>query len=193
MSFLVDFVGERRINMTPVAYLKSARALLPALRERAAYTERLRRLPDDTFKEFQEAGLFRALQPKRYAGYELDLGTFYQAVVEIGTVCGSSAWILGVVGVHNWQLALFPPQAQEDVWGEDPSILLSTSLAPTGTVEAVDGGYNLSGRWSFSSGCDFCQWAALGGVVPPTRGGVPLSGWSFWCHGRTTRSMITGM
>lgn len=159
--------------MTPEAYRARVRALLPALRERVAYTEQLRRLPDETFKEFQEAGLFRCLQPKRYGGYELDPGTFYQAIMDVGTVCGSSAWILGIVGVHNWHLALFPPQAQEDVWGEDTSIQLSTSLSPTGSVERVDGGFRLRGRWSFSSGCDFCQWAVLGGIVPPADPGEP--------------------
>jgi 3-hydroxy-9,10-secoandrosta-1,3,5(10)-triene-9,17-dione monooxygenase len=158
--------------MTPEAYLERVRALLPSIRERTADAERLRRLPDETFKDFQEAGLFRALQPKRYAGYQLDPGTFYQAVMEIGTVCGSSAWILGVIGVHNWQLALFTERAQQDVWGEDPSVQFSTSLAPTGSVERSNGGYRLRGRWSFSSGCDFCQWALLGGVVPPTHPGA---------------------
>jgi 3-hydroxy-9,10-secoandrosta-1,3,5(10)-triene-9,17-dione monooxygenase len=159
--------------MTPEVYRERARALLPALRERASYAEELRRLPDETLKEFQEAGLFRALQPKRYGGYELDPRVFYQAVMDIGTVCGSSAWILGVIGVHNWQLALFPEQAQEDVWGEDTSVQFSTSLAPTGTVERVQGGFRLRGRWSFSSGCDFCQWALLGGLVPSTHAGEP--------------------
>lgn len=153
--------------MTPEAYLARVRDLLPALRERATYAEQLRRLPDETLKEFQEAGLFRCLQPKRYGGYELDPGVFYRAVMEVGAVCGSSAWILGIVGVHNWHLAVFPPQAQQDVWGEDTSIQLSTSLSPTGTVERVAGGFRVRGRWSFSSGCDFCQWAVLGGVVPP--------------------------
>ncbi len=159
--------------MTPEAYLKRVRALLPVLRERTAQAEQLRRLPDETFADFQEAGLFRALQPKRYGGYELDPGTFYQAVMEVGMVCGSSAWILGVIGVHNWHLAILPPQAQEDVWGEDTSVQLSTSLAPTGTVQQVDGGFHLSGRWSFSSGCDFCRWAVLGGIVPPVESGQP--------------------
>jgi 3-hydroxy-9,10-secoandrosta-1,3,5(10)-triene-9,17-dione monooxygenase len=153
--------------VTPEAYIDRVRALLPALRERAPYAEQLRRLPDETLSEFQEAGLFRALQPKRYGGYELDPGTLYQAVMEVGTVCGSSAWILGVIGVHNWHLAIFPAQAQQDVWGADTSLQLSTSLAPTGTVGRVDGGYRLQGRWSFSSGCDFCHWAVLGGIVPP--------------------------
>ena len=159
--------------MTPEAYLKRTRDLLPALRERAPHIEHLRRLPNETLKEFQEAGLFRALQPKRYGGYELDPEVFFQAGIDIGTVCGSSAWILTVVGVHNWQLALFPPQAQEDVWHEDPSGQISSALAPTGTVERVDGGFRLRGRWSFSSGCDFCQWVVLGGIVPPIDEGEP--------------------
>jgi 3-hydroxy-9,10-secoandrosta-1,3,5(10)-triene-9,17-dione monooxygenase len=159
--------------MTPEAYLERVRALLPALRERAMPAERRRRLPDETVKDFQEAGLFRALQPRRYGGYELDLATFHRAAMEIGTACGSSAWVLTVVGIHNWQLGLFHPQAQEDVWGDDTSVLLSTSLAPTGTVERVEGGYRLRGRWSFSSGCDFCQWAVLGGMVPAPQPGEP--------------------
>ncbi|MBV8119880.1 MAG: flavin-dependent monooxygenase [Alphaproteobacteria bacterium] len=149
------------------------RDLLPALRERAAPAEQLRRMPDETFADFQAAGLFRALQPKRYGGYELDPGTFYQAAMEVGAVCGSSGWILGVLGVHNWHLAIFDPQAQEDVWGDDDSVQLSTSLAPTGEVERVDGGYRLRGRWSFSSGCDHCQWAVLGGAAPPATPGEP--------------------
>ena len=118
--------------MTPEEYLDRVRSLLPALRERAVHAEQLRRLPDETFKDFQALGLFRCIQPRRYEGYELDPGTFYQAIMEVGAVCGSSAWCLGVVGVHNWHLALFPPQAQEDVWGRDTSVQLSTSLAPTG-------------------------------------------------------------
>jgi 3-hydroxy-9,10-secoandrosta-1,3,5(10)-triene-9,17-dione monooxygenase len=159
--------------MTPEEYLARVRALLPALRERAARAEKLRRLPDETFADFQEAGLLRALQPKRYGGYELDPGAFYQAVIEVGAVCGSSGWILGVLGVHNWHVAILPPRAQEDVWGEDDSIQLSTSLAPTGTVERVDGGFRIKGRWSFSSGCDHCQWAVLGGAAPPASPGEP--------------------
>src|SRR5438128_2093747 len=159
--------------MTPEEYLNRARALIPTIRERAPLMEQLRRLPDETFKEFQEAGFFRAIQPKRYGGYELDPGVFFQAGMEIGTVCGSSAWILTVVGVHNWQLGLFPPQAQEDVWHDDASTQISSALSPTGTVERVDGGFRLHGRWSFSSGCDFCQWVHLGSIGAPTQEEAP--------------------
>jgi len=155
--------------MTPDEFLGRVRALLPALRERAPRGEELRHLPPETFADFQAQGLFRAMQPRRYGGFELDPGVFYQAATEIGAACASSGWIFGVVGVHNWHLALFPPEAQEDVWGEDSATQLSTSLAPTGTVERVSGGFRLSGRWSFSSGCDFCQWVVLGGLAPAPR------------------------
>jgi 3-hydroxy-9,10-secoandrosta-1,3,5(10)-triene-9,17-dione monooxygenase len=161
------------MSITSEDYLARVRALLPGVRERVARAEQLRRLPEETFAEFQAAGLFRAVQPKRWEGFELDPATFYQAIVETSAVCASTGWILGVVGVHNWHLALFPPQAQVDVWGDDTSAQLSTSLAPTGTVERVAGGFQISGRWSFSSGCDYCQWVALGGVVPPAEEGAP--------------------
>jgi 3-hydroxy-9,10-secoandrosta-1,3,5(10)-triene-9,17-dione monooxygenase len=140
--------------MKPEEFIGRVRDLLPAICERAPRAEQLRRLHDDTLADFQQAGLFRAMQPKRYGGFELDPGVFYQAATEIGAVCGSTGWVFAVIGVHNWHLALFPARAQEDVWGEDDSTQLSTSLAPTGKVERVEGGFRISGRWSFSSGCE---------------------------------------
>ena len=62
--------------MTPDDFLGRVRDLVPTIRERTARAERLRRLPDETLADFQEAGLFRAMQPKRYGGFELDPGTF---------------------------------------------------------------------------------------------------------------------
>src|SRR5579871_4190626 len=70
--------------MTPETYLERVRDLLPAVRERAADAEKLRRLPEETFADFQQAGLFRALQPKRYGGYELDPGVELVAAIALG-------------------------------------------------------------------------------------------------------------
>jgi len=147
-------------------YLANVRTLVPALRDRASATENLRRLPDETIKEFHARGLLRALQPKRWGGFELDPWTFYEACMELAAVCASSAWVLGVLGVHNWQLGLFDERAQRDVWGDDSSVQVSSSYAPTGKIERVTGGFKLSGRWSFSSGCDHADWVFLGGVAP---------------------------
>ena len=143
-----------------------ALALLPALAERAAGTERNRTLPPETVADLQQADLLRALQPVRHGGLEADPAEFFDAVATIGTVCASSAWVLSVLGVHSWQLALFDPQAQIDVWGTDPSALICSSYATAGKVTPVEGGYLLRGTWPFSSGSDHCQWAFLGGIVP---------------------------
>ena len=63
---------------TYAAMIDRARALVPRLRERAAGTEELRRLPPDTERELHDAGLFRIVQPKRVGGAELD----YVALVD---------------------------------------------------------------------------------------------------------------
>jgi 3-hydroxy-9,10-secoandrosta-1,3,5(10)-triene-9,17-dione monooxygenase len=144
-----------------------ARALVPVLRERAARTEELRMLPAETVAEFQAAGFFRALQPRRHGGLELTPAAFFDAVMTIAAVCASSAWVLSVLGVHSWHLGLFDPRAQDDVWAADPSALICSSYATAGEVTRVDGGYVLTGTWPFSSGSDHCQWAFLGGVAPP--------------------------
>lgn len=151
--------------------IERARALAPALRERARQTELDRNLPEVTVKELQEAGLFRALQPKRFGGYELPPTAFYETAIELAAACGSTGWVFGVVGVHPWQLALFPEETQQEVWGEDDSTLVSSSYAPTGVVEPVDGGYRIRGRWSFSSGCAHCRWVLLGGIL--VEDGIP--------------------
>lgn len=156
-----------------IGLIARAQALKEALAARAPKADELRRVPDETIVDFREAGFFRMLQPTRWGGLEVEPTTFFEVQRTIATACPSSAWVLGVVAVHAWQLALFPLQAQEDVWGEDSGTLLSSSYAPTGKVVRAEGGYRINGRWSFSSGCNHCQWVFLGGFVPPETEGKP--------------------
>ncbi|QYN17186.1 3-hydroxy-9,10-secoandrosta-1,3,5(10)-triene-9,17-dione monooxygenase oxygenase subunit [Amycolatopsis sp. DSM 110486] len=144
------------------AVIAGVRDLLPVLRERAQETEDARRVPVESVKALQETGLFRLLQPKPYGGLEADPVTFYTAVKLVASACGSTGWVASILGVHPWHLALFDARAQEDVWGEDHDVRISSSYAPMGKATVVDGGYRLSGRWSFSSGCDHCTWVLLG-------------------------------
>jgi 3-hydroxy-9,10-secoandrosta-1,3,5(10)-triene-9,17-dione monooxygenase len=139
--------------------------LLPVFAARAQEAEDRRVLPAESVKSLAETGFFRLLQPQRFGGLEADPLTFYKAVRLIASACGSTGWVASVIGVHPWQLALFPPQAQQDVWGADPATRMSSSYAPTGRAKAVDGGHQLKGRWSFSSGCDHATWVLLGGIV----------------------------
>ena len=145
--------------------LDGVRDLLPTIRERADEAERLRVIPEASIKDLESTGFFRLLQPKLYDGYEADPIDFYTAVREIAGACGSTGWVSSVLGVHPWQVALFAQDAQEAVWGSDTAARLSSSYAPTGKAVVADGGYTLSGKWSFSSGSDHAQWVLLGGLV----------------------------
>ncbi|WP_395407502.1 acyl-CoA dehydrogenase family protein [Pseudoduganella sp. UC29_106] len=160
--------------VSPEELIARARAMLPALAERAAQAEKDRKVPDETIADLQQAGLFKVLQPKRYGGYEMDPDVFFQIQMTLAEACMSSAWVYGVVAVHNWQLALFDDRAQQDVWGEDDSVLTSSTYMPVAKVVPVEGGFQFSGRWGFSSGSEHCKWVLLGGLVPPAEpGGAP--------------------
>lgn len=148
-----------------------ARELVPVLKERTAEANQQGRLHDETIADFQEAGFFRILQPAKWGGYELKPHDFFEVQMTLAEGCMSAAWVLGVVAIHNWQLALFDDRAAQDVWGEDTSVLISSSYMPVGKVEHVEGGYKLSGKWGFSSGSRHCEWAFLGAIVPPKNEG----------------------
>ncbi|HZP27201.1 MAG TPA: acyl-CoA dehydrogenase family protein [Dehalococcoidia bacterium] len=150
--------------------VEKAKSMTDAIRSRVERAEQERKLPEETVEEFKQAGFTRALQAKRYGGLEATPEEFYQAVIELGKVCTSSSWIAGVLAVHPFQFAQLPKEAQDDLFGDDVNTIVSSSYAPTGKVERVKGGYHLSGRWSFSSGCDHATWVVLGGIVADAQG-----------------------
>lgn len=151
--------------VSPETLVQRARAMVPALKRRAAQAEADRCVPAETVAELQAAGLFEVLKPKQYGGYEMDPQVFYEICMTLAEGCMSTAWIYGVIGVHNWQIALFDPRAAEDVWKDDPSVLIASTYMPKGQVTPVEGGFKFSGRWGFSSGIDHCQWVLLGGLI----------------------------
>jgi 3-hydroxy-9,10-secoandrosta-1,3,5(10)-triene-9,17-dione monooxygenase len=151
-----------------------AHALVPVLRERAPRAEELRRIPDDTINDLHTSGLFRMLQPIRVGGSELS----YEAIVEltaiIGRGCGSTAWVLANLANHHWMLALWPRDAQNEIWGQNADALVGSALMfPAGHAERDGHGYRLSGHWKFSSGIDACEWCMLGGIVASAEGEMP--------------------
>lgn len=150
-----------------------ARALVPHIRERQKQAAMTKQLPEETIHAMQDAGFFRIMQPKRYDGYELEPHVFFEVQQILAQGCMSTAWVLGVVAIHNWQMGMYDDQAQQDVWGQDSSTLVSSSYMPVGKVESVEGGYMLSGKWGFSSGSKHCQWAFLGGMVLGKNGEAP--------------------
>ena len=160
-------------NALAATLIARAEALAPTLAGRAAQADAQGRIPAETIADMQAAGFFKVLQPKRYGGYELDPQAFFDIQMALARGCMSTAWVYGVVGVHNWQLALFDERAQQDVWGNDPATLIASTYMPVGRVTPVDGGFRLSGHWKFSSGSELCEWVFLGALVPAAVAGQP--------------------
>ena len=159
------------------------------MRERAPQGERERRIPKETIAEMQAAGLFKVLQPKRWGGYEMDIGTYFEVQMALGEGDMSVAWVYGVVGVHPWFVALLDDSAAQDIWGKDNTTLICSSLMPAAWRSRSMAAFASAARWKYASGCDHCEWAFLGGTVegrPPTTGACS----SF--RARTTRSSTPG-
>ncbi|MEH6592296.1 MAG: flavin-dependent monooxygenase [Halioglobus sp.] len=140
--------------------------LQPMLRDNIEKARTLRKVPQETVDQLEDIGFFLALQPKRYGGLELSPQEFFKLQIAIAEGCMSSAWACGIIAVHAFQLALMDDRAQQDVWGDNIHTRVSSSYAPMGKVEIVDGGFKLSGRWGWSSGCDHCSWVLLGAIIP---------------------------
>lgn len=145
--------------------LTAIQPLLPELREQAPRTDDSGRVPPRIIKALRETGAFRMLQPSRWDGLEASPTEFFDVVRAISSVCASTGWIVSVMGVHPWQLALFDEQAQVDVWSPDTDMLVSSAYAPIGTLTRDGDGYRLDGKWSFSSGCEHAGWVLLGATL----------------------------
>src|SRR5277367_4066605 len=145
--------------------LERARVLIPLLAERAPVAAAQRQVPAETIAEYRAAGILRILQPRRFGGMQGRFSLFSRIVEELTFGCASSAWVYAVLAEHQWIIAQYPEQAQIDVWGADPEAVAASSLAPRAAAKRVPGGWRLSGRYSFSSGCDYVQWAIIGAFL----------------------------
>lgn len=153
------------------ALIDSARALVAKLRDRAKDAEDARQIPEQTHREFLEAGLYRVFQPARHGGNELDLGMMIEIAGELGRGCGSSAWIFSNLAVQNWMIGMTHPQAQDEVWGDNPEALAASSFpSPGATARHVDGGIVADGVWNFASGVDWADWNHMQIIIPNESG-----------------------
>jgi 3-hydroxy-9,10-secoandrosta-1,3,5(10)-triene-9,17-dione monooxygenase len=146
--------------------IERTEALLPAIAGRALEAERARRIPEESLREIEAAGLNRILHPARWGGFGLDYDAFFEVSWRLASACGSTGWVFNVASVHNWQLGLASEQAQEeffaggDVWS-------CSGFNPSGAkAEAVEGGWTVSGRWAWSSGSWHADWCLLAAMVP---------------------------
>jgi 3-hydroxy-9,10-secoandrosta-1,3,5(10)-triene-9,17-dione monooxygenase len=135
----------------------------PRLRARAAQAESLGRVPPESMEELQKAGIFRGHQPVRLGGRPMSRQIWQRIVFEIARECGSTGWVCEVLAGHAAAVSAGSPELQDEVWGDDYSALVSSSVGQPAKAVRVEGGYRLSGQLPFSSGCDYASWAMIGG------------------------------
>lgn len=126
----------------------------------------------DVIQALYDADLMRMMQPTEYGGLGRKWVELVEIIYTLAQGCASTGWVFCVLAGHSGAMSEFPKQALEDVWGADSQVLVSSAYAPTGQLIPVDGGYRLSGRFPFSSGSDYAQWAVVG-AIGLSEGGVP--------------------
>src|SRR5215467_12210406 len=171
---LVYALGERQVMSIATAFeapacedlIARGHALVPDFADRAARCESDCRLSEEIVERFRKTDLHKTLLPAAYGGYEMGFSALLETSFSIGKVCASSAWVCGLYMVHNWLGGLFPKDAQNELWGQDPGTFISGSYAPIGKATSVEGGYLLSGRFPFSSGSPGAAWNLCGAMLP---------------------------
>ncbi len=147
--------------MTSAALLERVNAVLPAIAARAAESEVLRRPHDDSIRDIVDCDVIRALVPKRFGGHELGLDTLAAVARAVSSACMSTGWVTAFYLGHNWMLTKFPERAQEEFFAARSFTMAPIQPSPDLVIEPVTGGYEVSGRSSFSSGIMHADWVIL--------------------------------
>lgn len=141
--------------------LENARRLVPHLRERMIETEELRRLPEATVREADEAGIYGLLLPRSLGGAGGGAREFVQLVRTLARGHLSAAWTISFLVEHNWMLARFPPEAQRDLFVNGRPAMMSGVISPPGKAVPADGGYILDGYWGYATAVMHANWVMV--------------------------------
>ena len=106
--------GTKNQVLTPEELLRRASDMVPVLKDRAAHTEELRRIPDETVQDILSSGLCRIGVPHRFGGLDVDYGLMLEVGAELGRGCGSTAWCYSLWAAHAWLVGHWPLEAQEE-------------------------------------------------------------------------------
>lgn len=139
-------------------------ALLNDVRARRREFEKQQYISHDIIDRFKQIGVYRALVPKRYGGDEKSPLDFLLMVEAMAAADGSAGWVASF-GMNPAYLCALPPETVEQVWANGPDVVFAAGIFPPQPVKKVDGGYRVSGRWHFASGCKGAGLLGVG-IIP---------------------------
>ncbi|MFE6718108.1 acyl-CoA dehydrogenase family protein [Streptomyces albidoflavus] len=146
---------------TPEEVIARSADLVPRLRERAFTTEELRHLPEETIQEADAAGVFTLLLPRSLGGSGAGLAEAVQVMRTLAQGDPTAAWTLGFLMSHNYLLARWPEEAQRQLFTDGRPAQMAGVANPPGRAVAVEGGYRVTGRWSYCSGVTHADWVSV--------------------------------
>jgi alkylation response protein AidB-like acyl-CoA dehydrogenase len=157
--------ADRAAAVAPAPPLEAAAALVPAIRSAADRIEHDRRLPPELVRALADAGLFRLCVPRALGGLEADPATMIRIGETLAQADGAAGWSAMIGATSGVASGYLPEPAAREIYGADPRVVTGGAFAPHGTATVVDGGYRVTGRWPFASGCEHCTWLMGGSVV----------------------------
>lgn len=150
--------------------VRRAGELRPMLDRNSLATQTERRVVEENIEAIRAAGLLHITVPKRFGGLETDMRTFLDVSRELATGCGSTAWVTTLMNICAWFAGFGGEQMQADIWAESPDARLAGVFAPSATSVAVEGGFRVTGKWAWASGCLHSNWAFVGIPVVDAEG-----------------------
>jgi alkylation response protein AidB-like acyl-CoA dehydrogenase len=164
--------------------LDNVRALTPSIAARAAEIEAARRLPRDLLDELIEAGCFRMLVPQSHGGLGVDLVYAMRVYETLAHADASTGWTV-MIGTGWPELSQLPRASFDELFAYGPDLIVAGAFNPTATIEPVDNGYRVNGRWAFASGCQHAM-ALYGNCVEGVVDGVPQLRMAVFAPGEVT-------
>ncbi|GAB7007368.1 acyl-CoA dehydrogenase family protein [Nocardioides sp. AN3] len=152
------------------------RGIVPLLNKNAMLGELDRRIPQESFDALVKTGAFRVSVPTRFSGYAGNSRASLAVAQEIGRGDGGASWVFGILNSGAWVLSLMSLQAQEDVWTAGPDQLVSIVLAASSKAVREQGGYRVTGKWTYGTGSRHSHWSLLGVPIEDADGNVVDSG-----------------
>jgi alkylation response protein AidB-like acyl-CoA dehydrogenase len=150
---------------TAEAVLADVNTLVDRLRVRAPETERLRRMHPDNLRDLTEAGVFRLAMPSDVGGHQADEDIVAEVLAQISRGCPSTGWMCTIMLISNVIPALLADEAADEIYATT-DLRITTTIAPTGQAVPVDGGYRVSGQWTWNTAGVHSNWFAPGCIVP---------------------------
>ncbi len=132
--------------------------------------------PPKSSLRFRDTELLRTTRPKEFGGFEFDPAVALEIALTISAACASTGWAVNGALFNGVSFGHFPIETQRELWGDGADPFTCACFAPTGAAVPADGGYILTGKWSFASGVDHASWIRLGALIKSPAAGSASDG-----------------